>query len=105
MIRLLTPLTQILLLALVIQMVSYPLVAQESGISIPFHFLAQDQGLQDLNNAFVSKDSRGFIWISSFENGLFRYDGKSFENYKTNPTDPNSIGTNHITSPDRKSVV
>ncbi len=99
MIRLLTPLTQILLLALVIQMVSYPLVAQESGISIPFHFLAQDQGLQDLNNAFVSKDSRGFIWISSFENGLFRYDGKSFENYKTNPTDPNSIGTNHITSP------
>lgn len=98
MIRIQTPLTQILRLVLLTQILTYPLIAQETEISIPFHFLAQDQGLQDLNNAFVTKDSRGFIWISSFENGLFRFDGRSFENYKTNPTDPTSIGTNHITS-------
>jgi|GEM_PF-1757958 len=97
--RTLTPLTQTCILVAIALVVGLTLDAQDAKISIPFHRLAQDQGLQDLNNAFVTKDSRGYIWISSFENGLFRYDGRSFRNYKADPTDSTSIGANMITSP------
>ncbi len=96
----LIPLTRsTLLIAIVSLMVCSVVQAQVDKISIPFHHLAQAQGLQDLNNAFVTKDSKGYIWISSFENGLIRYDGRVFTSYKADPTDSTSIATNHITGP------
>lgn len=100
MFRQLRPLTRsALLIPIVTLMLLSVTQAQENIISIPFHHLAQKQGLQDLNNAFVKKDSKGYIWISSFENGLIRYDGRSFTTYKADPTDSTSVAANHITGP------
>jgi signal transduction histidine kinase/ligand-binding sensor domain-containing protein len=45
-----------------------------------FHHLTIEDGLTDGINYFVSKDSRGFVWISS-TSGLNRYDGSRINTY------------------------
>jgi ligand-binding sensor domain-containing protein/anti-sigma regulatory factor (Ser/Thr protein kinase) len=55
-----------------------------------FQRLTLEDGLTELTNQFVYKDSRGFIWISSV-NGLNRFDGNGIRNYLPDPTDSTSI--------------
>jgi ligand-binding sensor domain-containing protein len=45
----------------------------------------------------IAQDSRGFIWFAT-ENGLSRFDGYSFTNYKSNPYDSISIPGNVVTT-------
>ncbi|NCI48983.1 hypothetical protein GWC95_03555 [Sediminibacterium roseum] len=51
------------------------------------------------------KDEKGFLWIGTSD-GLYRYDGYSFRNYRKLPNDTNSLADNNITqlavSADRK---
>lgn len=75
------------------------LSGQASSLRIPFGKITQEEGLTGLNNAFVSKGSRGFIWISTFENGLIRFDGRSFKSYRADPQDSLTIIGNSITGP------
>ena len=51
--------------------------------------LAQDVVLSML------QDSRGFMWLSTW-NGLSRWDGREFRNYRTLPTDSVRMGSNRI---------
>lgn len=44
----------------------------------------------------VLKDKKGFLWIGSSD-GLYRYDGYSFRNYRKQPNDSNSLADNYIT--------
>ncbi len=44
----------------------------------------------------VLKDANGFLWIGSSD-GLYRYDGYSFRNYRKQPADTNSLSDNSIT--------
>jgi ligand-binding sensor domain-containing protein len=44
----------------------------------------------------ILKDDKGFLWIGTSD-GLYRYDGYSFRNYKKLPNDSNSLADNNIT--------
>ncbi len=43
----------------------------------------------------ISKDSVGYIWFGSW-NGVYRYDGKTFDYYCHNPNDSKSLPNNRI---------
>ena len=45
-----------------------------------FKSLSQEDGLTQGINAYVKKDSKGFIWISSLD-GINRFDGKTIKPY------------------------
>lgn len=58
------------------------------------HFSESD-GLPQSTVTCVMQDSRGYIWISSW-NGLSRYDGYSFQNFKARQGDNCPLTTNRI---------
>ena len=62
-------------------------------INFEFHHLTIDNGLTSNTINGVTRDSRGFIWISS-ENGVSRYDGYTFTNFRSNAKDSATIGSN-----------
>src|SRR4030095_1130279 len=53
------------------------------------------QGLFTYNIKKTLQDKYGFIWIAT-QYGVYRFDGKSFESFKKNPVDTNSIRENFI---------
>lgn len=55
-----------------------------------FHHLTPANGLSQSINAFVSRDSRGFAWISSTD-GLNRFDGAGVRVYRSDLTDPRAL--------------
>jgi ligand-binding sensor domain-containing protein len=67
------------------------LSAQEYDIK--FHHITVDDGLPSNTINAVIRDNRGFIWIAS-ENGIVRYDGYSFVNYRANEKNTGSISSN-----------
>jgi ligand-binding sensor domain-containing protein/signal transduction histidine kinase len=64
---------------------------------LPFKKLSRENGLLGDINAFVFKDSRGFMWISSIQ-GLNRFDGSSVKTYVYDTTKPRSLRGNNIQS-------
>ena len=62
------------------------------------HWLTQNEGLLESTNAFIYKDQNGFVWISSLD-GLNRFDGRTMQSFRTDPSNPNSIYGNNIQSP------
>ena len=70
-------------------------ISQENGFT--WHELGIDDGLSQATNAFVYKDSRGFVWISSIA-GLNRYDGSSLKVYMPDENDPSSMLGENIQS-------
>ena len=41
------------------------------------------------------QDKQGYMWLAT-KNGLFRYDGYQMKQYKNNPLDANSLGSDHL---------
>ncbi|MCB0836755.1 MAG: hypothetical protein KDD99_08860, partial [Bacteroidetes bacterium] len=74
-------------------------VSQITGqdLQLSFHQLTTDNGLSEATNAFIYKDSRGFVWMSSLD-GLNRFDGLNVKVYKPRSGDPHSLDGNIITS-------
>lgn len=62
-----------------------------------FHHLKVEDGLTQATNAFVYKDSKGFVWISSIT-GLNRFDGVSVRRYTPDITDPGSMNGENVQS-------
>lgn len=60
-----------------------------------FKNLSVEDGLSQGNVNSITKDSKGFIWISTYD-GLNKYDGYSFTVYKNDPGDSTSIRSNFI---------
>jgi ligand-binding sensor domain-containing protein/two-component sensor histidine kinase len=60
-----------------------------------FHHLTQSNGLSEQTNAYFSQDSKGYIWIGSFD-GLNRFDGKTIKIYRA--TLPDGSFSPNITS-------
>ncbi|HEY9047351.1 MAG TPA: two-component regulator propeller domain-containing protein [Ohtaekwangia sp.] len=67
--------------------------AQSQEHDIRFHHITVDDGLPSNTVNGVIRDSRGFIWIAS-ENGVIRYDGYAFVNFRVNEQDTASISSN-----------
>jgi ligand-binding sensor domain-containing protein/anti-sigma regulatory factor (Ser/Thr protein kinase) len=70
-------------------------VAQQGHLL--FHHLQVQTGLSQPDNAYVYKDSRGFVWISSIS-GLNRFDGTTMKVYMPDATDPRSLYSENIQS-------
>ncbi|MDL2221237.1 response regulator [Parabacteroides sp. OttesenSCG-928-N08] len=68
-----------------------------SPFSYGFYFRSYqvDDGLSHNNVWAVMQDSRGFIWFGT-NDGLNRFDGKTFKIYKKRANDETSIGSNFI---------
>ncbi|HEY3386493.1 MAG TPA: two-component regulator propeller domain-containing protein [Saprospiraceae bacterium] len=67
--------------------------AQEEPQPYAFLFIAKD--LPDKRIQTIAQDSRGFVWIATF-NGLFRYDGLRYKIFKNTPGIVDQISFNHI---------
>jgi signal transduction histidine kinase/ligand-binding sensor domain-containing protein/DNA-binding response OmpR family regulator len=63
--------------------------------NIRFEHLTVKDGLSQNHVTRILKDSKGFMWFCT-QNGLNRYDGKSFKVYKHSPDNLNSLSNNHI---------
>ncbi|MFD2569081.1 two-component regulator propeller domain-containing protein [Spirosoma soli] len=63
--------------------------------SFQIRHLTTRDGLSQGSCFYIHKDSRGFVWISS-QNGLNRFDGARFTNYRFNDTDTTSIGKGEV---------
>ncbi len=57
--------------------------------------LSSQDGLSQGSVYFMLRDSRDFMWFSSYE-GLNRYDGKRFKQYLPNSNQPNTIRGNIV---------
>lgn len=76
--------------------VAFPIYAQISATQT--HLISQDEGLLESTNAFIFRDKKGFVWISSLD-GLHRFDGKNMKVFRMDTTDSKSIYGNNIQSP------
>lgn len=59
-------------------------------VKTAFINLTNKDGLADQNIEFISPDSKGYIWIAT-NNGLSRFDGYSFNNYRFDAEDTTSL--------------
>lgn len=64
--------------------------SQQNFKQLSFNHITVNNGLSQGVNNCVWKDSRGFVWISSFD-GLNRFDGTECINFREDKTDSNSI--------------
>lgn len=60
-----------------------------------FDTIGLDDGLSQSGVTSIVKDKYGFIWLGT-EDGLDRFDGVSFKNFKNDPNDSSSINSNTI---------
>ena len=85
-----TPLIQIFFLIIFI-FSNHSLFSQ-----LQFNRLTQTEGLSNKNVNCILQDHNGFMWFGT-NDGLNKYDGYSFEIYRTSLKDSKSIGSNYIT--------
>ncbi len=64
---------------------------------LAFQRLDRDKGLSQGTCPFVSRDSKGFVWIATVD-GLNRFDGKNVKVYRPDPSTPHSLVGNILTS-------
>ena len=71
------------------------LLAQKITDRYSSRYYNSNQGLS--NNSIVSilQDYKGYIWVGT-QDGLNRFDGKSFKTYRNNVNDKNSLSNNYI---------
>lgn len=62
-----------------------------------FKNLSQEDGLSQGINAYILKDSKGFVWISSLD-GINRFDGKEVKTYFANAEDDNGVSSDNLVS-------
>lgn len=62
----------------------------QANHNLYFRALRTQEGLSESTNAFISRDSRDYIWISSGE-GINRFDGHSTKIYASNDQNSNSV--------------
>ena len=80
-------------LLLIIFLSSIKICAQLNDIK--FERVLTEKGASNGTINYITKDNFGFIWLAT-NNGLLRYDGYNFKEFKYNPADSNSISGNQI---------
>ncbi len=74
--------------------VSLPAV---DGKDIRFTHLSSEQGLLQSNVNQILQDDQGFIWFGTMD-GLRRYDGYHFKEYRHDPANPNSLSGDAVSA-------
>lgn len=82
------------LLAFVVWITS---VVAIEGKPYKFEYITTENGLSQSTVESIFQDSKGYIWIGT-RDGLNKYDGKSFEIFRHNNKDTNSIGEGWVNS-------
>lgn len=61
-------------------------------------FLRQSFGNREIHRSIVAivQDDQGFLWFATHD-GLSRYDGYRFRQYRHDPNDPHSLSGSHVT--------
>ena len=77
----------------IVTVISFHCFAQKQDIQ--FEHLTVDEGLSSNTVLCFLQDSRGFLWIGTYD-GLNKYDGYKFIVYKNSPEDSLSISDNMI---------
>ncbi len=72
-----------------------PLFSQQTNKK--FEALTIEQGLPTNSINCVYQDKKGFIWLGS-RNGLLRYDGYSFKQYRHSNSNQNTLSSDGVTS-------
>lgn len=76
-----------------------PLIGQSQLVhrlnNLKFHHLDQNDGLSELQNAYISEDSRGYMWFGSYD-GINRFDGKNIKVFQ--PLLANGGKDSHVSS-------
>lgn len=66
-----------------------------AGSSVRFRQISLEEGLSQSTVYCIYQDHLGFIWFGTYD-GLNRYDGYDFKQFKVDPNDLNSISDNRI---------
>ncbi|RJP63367.1 MAG: response regulator [Ignavibacteriales bacterium] len=69
--------------------------AQSYLNNLKFEKYSTTMGLSSNAQRCITQDKEGFIWIGT-DDGLNRFDGRTFKVYRTNQNDPNSLRSNII---------
>lgn len=77
--------------------VNSPVMWNEHRQNLRFQKLTANDGLSQSSVLTIVQDSKGFIWFGT-EDGLSRYDGHIFKNFKHSPEDIHSLRSNRITT-------
>jgi len=90
----------------ILTLVFCELFAQTSNQTLRFDNLTIDNGLSNNTIRCILQDKKGFIWIAT-NNGLNKYDGYSFKQYKHVANNLTSLGDNRINTiyEDRQGVI
>ena len=88
----------LLMITLVLAGAFFP--ARASGfvskpLSAKIRHFTEDDGLPQGIVTCVVQDAKGYVWVSSW-NGLSRYDGYTFTNFKAKPGDNSPLASNRI---------
>lgn len=67
----------------------------EDPAPLRFRTLSLADGLSQSSVQAITQDRRGFIWLGT-EDGLNRYDGRTFLTYYPDPNDANSLVNNNV---------
>lgn len=66
-----------------------------AGTDIPFTALTGEDGLSSGNVYGIAQDAQGFLWFATGD-GLSRYDGYAFRNFRFDRNNPSSLGHNTV---------
>src|SRR5687767_13188579 len=64
--------------------------------TLRFEHLGIEEGLSHDYVPAILQDSKGYIWFGTEKNGLNKYDGYTFTQYRFDPFDSNSVSQNLI---------
>jgi|GEM_PF-498642 len=71
-------------------------INQSTGKNITFQNYNIEDGLVSGTVTCVYQDHQGFIWVGT-DNGLSRFNGHEFENFREDPNDPDALYSDRIT--------
>ena len=60
-----------------------------------FEIINLEDGLSQLCVNCIMQDNQGYMWFGTY-NGLSRFDGYQFVNFRNDPSDPASISNNIV---------
>jgi signal transduction histidine kinase/ligand-binding sensor domain-containing protein len=85
------------LVAAFLAVFALPAHSAPEAVTASFETISVEEGLSHENVYGVAQGPRGFIWLAT-EDGLARWDGRSFHTYEHDRDDPSSIASNDVST-------